>query len=62
MQGIGKSFTQLVFLFSLLAVVLQLSGCASDSYAAKGAGKGATTGAVSGAVGGLVSAKELREQ
>lgn len=34
----------------------QISGCAGDSYAAKGAGQGATTGAVAGAVGGVVSA------
>ena len=32
------------------------AGCASDSYAAKGAGEGATTGAVAGAVGGMVTA------
>jgi len=32
------------------------SGCASDSYAAKGAAEGATTGAVAGAVGGMVTA------
>jgi hypothetical protein len=31
-------------------------GCASNSYAAKGAGEGATTGAVAGAVGGMVTA------
>lgn len=31
-----------------------MTGCASDSYTAKGAAKGATTGAVAGAVGGLV--------
>jgi hypothetical protein len=32
------------------------TGCASDSYAAKGAAEGATSGAVAGAVGGMVSA------
>jgi len=32
------------------------AGCASDSYAAKGAAEGATTGAVAGAVGGMVTA------
>jgi hypothetical protein len=36
--------------------VLQMAGCASDSYTAKGAARGATSGAVAGAVGGLVSA------
>lgn len=35
---------------------LQMAGCASDSYTAKGATRGATSGAVAGAVGGLVSA------
>jgi hypothetical protein len=35
---------------------VQMTGCASDSYTAKGAGRGATSGAVAGAVGGLVSA------
>lgn len=32
------------------------AGCASDSYAAKGAAEGATTGAVAGAVGGMMTA------
>lgn len=32
------------------------TGCASDSYAAKGATQGATTGAMAGAVGGMISA------
>jgi len=49
-------FTHLFGLLSILLFSFHLSGCASDSYAAKGAGKGATTGAVSGAVGGFVSA------
>lgn len=40
----------------IFGFVTQLTGCAADSHAAKGAGKGATTGAVSGAVGGLFSA------
>jgi hypothetical protein len=46
----------LLVVFVLLWLSLQMAGCASDSYTAKGATKGATTGAVSGAVGGLVSA------
>lgn len=47
-----------IALLGFIAVWLsvQLSGCASDSYAAKGATKGATTGAVSGAVGGIFTA------
>lgn len=47
-----------IALFTFISVVLvaQLAGCASDSYAAKGAGKGGTTGAVSGAVGGIFTA------
>jgi hypothetical protein len=32
------------------------AGCASDSYAAKGAGQGAATGAMAGAVGGMITA------
>jgi hypothetical protein len=52
-----KSFIK-VMLISIISVLMsaQLLGCASDSYAAKGAKQGATQGAVSGAVGGLVSA------
>lgn len=45
-----------LLLLMIAGLVTQLTGCASDSYAAKGAGKGATTGAVSGAVGGIFSA------
>ena len=39
-----------------LADVIVLGGCATDSYAAKGAGKGAASGALAGAVGGMASA------
>ena len=39
----------------VVCLSLQITGCASDSYTAKGAKRGATTGAVAGAVGGLVS-------
>ncbi len=56
MRSIPNLFTHLFILASIVLFAMQVSGCASDSYAAKGAGKGATTGAVSGAVGGLVSA------
>jgi hypothetical protein len=42
--------------FATLWLILQMAGCASDSYTAKGASKGAATGAVAGAVGGLVGA------
>ena len=38
------------------ASVVTITGCASDSYATKGAAEGATTGAVAGAVGGMVTA------
>ena len=47
--------TSLITALFLAFSVVQLSGCASDSYAAKGAAEGGTTGAVAGAVGGLVS-------
>ena len=43
-------------LFILLVLAMQISGCATDSNAAKGAGKGATTGAMAGAVGGMATA------
>ena len=43
-------------LLILLVFAVQISGCATDSYAAKGAGKGATTGALAGAVGGMATA------
>jgi len=39
-----------------LGFAMQISGCATDSYAAKGAGKGAGTGALAGAVGGMATA------
>ncbi|MGD9040268.1 MAG: hypothetical protein PVH82_11580 [Desulfobacteraceae bacterium] len=42
--------------FVVLWLGLQMAGCASDSYTAKGAARGAGSGAVAGAVGGLVSA------
>jgi hypothetical protein len=43
-------------LLIFLGFAAQISGCASDSHAAKGAGKGATTGALAGAVGGMATA------
>ena len=43
-------------LLILLGFAMQISGCATDSIAAKGAGKGATTGALAGAVGGMATA------
>jgi hypothetical protein len=43
-------------LLIILGFAVQISGCASDSHAAKGAGKGATTGALAGAVGGMATA------
>jgi hypothetical protein len=43
--------------YGLFAVSIAMTaGCASDSYASKGAAEGATTGAVAGAVGGMVTA------
>lgn len=41
---------------SCASVLAITAGCASDSYATKGAVQGATGGAVAGAVGGMVSA------
>ena len=46
--------TLVLALFTIMAG--WISGCASDSYAAKGATQGAATGAVAGAVGGMMSA------
>lgn len=46
----------LITSIALIALALQLAGCAGDSYASKGARKGAVQGAAAGAVGGLVSA------
>ncbi len=40
----------------LITACFGAAGCASDSYAAKGAAQGATTGAVAGAVGGMMTA------
>ena len=51
-----QGYRILLVVFVVLWVGLQMAGCASDSYTAKGATKGATSGAVAGAVGGLVSA------
>jgi hypothetical protein len=45
-------FSLLIF----LGFAVQISGCATDSYAAKGAAKGAGTGALAGAVGGMATA------
>ena len=47
-----KTITSII----IIAMCFQLSGCASDSHASKGAKKGAVQGAAAGAVGGLVSA------
>jgi hypothetical protein len=48
--------SNLLLLLIILGISIQISGCATDSYAAKGAGKGATTGALAGAVGGMATA------
>ncbi|MBT8073523.1 MAG: hypothetical protein HKP21_07415 [Xanthomonadales bacterium] len=50
------SSSTLLISVAIVALGLQLSGCASDSYASKGAKQGAVQGAAAGAVGGLVSA------
>ena len=41
---------------ALVLCAFAVSGCASDSYAAKGAAKGGGTGALAGAVGGAATA------
>ncbi len=46
----------LIGILFVLSGVLWSSGCASDSYAAKGASKGAGTGAMAGAVGAAATA------
>ena len=46
----------LVCVVAATTVMLSVSGCASDSYAAKGASKGAGTGALAGAVGAAATA------
>jgi hypothetical protein len=43
-------------LLIFVGFAVQISGCASDSYAAKGTAKGAGTGALAGAVGGMATA------
>jgi hypothetical protein len=50
-----RSVTYLSLLI-FLSFTVHISGCATDSNAAKGAGKGATTGALAGAVGGMATA------
>ena len=46
----------LVCVFVTTAMMVCVSGCASDSQAAKGASKGASTGALAGAVGAAATA------
>ena len=41
---------------ALIAAAMQTSGCATDSYAAKGAAQGAATGALASAVGSMATA------
>ena len=50
-----KLFPTFVCIF-IVTGLANTGGCASGSYAAKGAGEGATTGAVAGAVGGMFTA------
>ena len=56
MTGNYRSFLTAILLLFVMAGVSVFTGCASDSYAAKGAAEGATTGAVAGAVGGMITA------
>jgi hypothetical protein len=46
----------LIGVVTVVALGVVVSGCASDSQAAKGAAEGAGTGALAGAVGGIVGA------
>jgi hypothetical protein len=53
----GFTGTRVIITILLIcSMAVQLSACAGDSYAAKGAKQGAVQGASAGAVGGLVSA------
>lgn len=52
----GATGTRIVMAAVLLGLAVIVSGCASDSAAARGAATGGGTGAVSGAVGGVVGA------
>lgn len=54
-QNTPRPITYLSLLI-LLGFAVQISGCATDSYAAKGAARGAGTGALAGAVGGMATA------
>ena len=56
MTGYIRSRLIAVLYMFMTAGVTGTAGCASDSYAAKGAAEGATTGAVAGAIGGIVGA------
>jgi hypothetical protein len=56
MIGETRFFLRYVFFVLFAASIITIAGCASDSYASKGAAEGATTGAVAGAVGGMVTA------
>ena len=52
----GRVLSACTFFVLFAVSVVTITGCASDSYASKGAAEGATTGAVAGAVGGMVTA------
>ncbi len=49
-------FGHIIAVLMLALCAFTVSGCASDSYAAKGAAKGGGTGALAGAVGGAATA------
>ena len=52
----ARCTTELTALLIVIFGAGLVSGCASDSYAARGAGEGAATGALAGAVGGMATA------
>jgi hypothetical protein len=56
MSQLTPRTTTYLSLLIFLGFAVQISGCATDSYAAKGAAKGAGTGALAGAVGGMATA------
>jgi hypothetical protein len=56
MSNIQRNARTALGVLFVLSLAMLNSGCAKDTYAAKGAAEGATTGAIAGAVGGMVTA------
>ncbi len=55
----NNHYSQKISVFlAALWILIQMAGCAGDSYTSKGATRGATTGAVAGAMGGLAKLKQ----